>query len=57
MYDNQSDEFVRRIETLVPMGRMASVDEYRSTVQYLCSDASSYLNGQNIVVDGGRSVL
>ena len=57
VYDNQSDEFVRRIESLVPMGRMASVDEYRSTVQYLCSDASSYLNGQNIVVDGGRSVL
>ena len=35
---------------------MAKKDEYRSTIQYLCSDASSYMNGQNIVVDGGRSV-
>ncbi len=54
---NQSKDFVERIESLIPMGRMASKDEYRSTIQYLCSDASSYLNGQNIVMDGGRSVL
>ena len=54
---NQSKVFVKRIESLIPMGRMASRDEYRSTIQYLCSDASSYLNGQNIVMDGGRSIL
>jgi len=57
VYVDQSAEFLDRIESLIPMGRMASSDEYRSTIQYLCSDASSYLNGQNIVVDGGRSVL
>ena len=38
------------------MGRMADREEYRAAVQFLCSDASSYLNGQNIVMDGGRSV-
>ncbi len=54
---NQSKEFVERLENLIPLGRMASPDEYRATVQYLCSDASEYLNGQNIVVDGGRSIL
>ncbi len=54
---NQSKEFVERLENLIPLGRMASPDEYRATVQYLCSDASEYLNGQNIVVDGGRSTL
>jgi NAD(P)-dependent dehydrogenase (short-subunit alcohol dehydrogenase family) len=53
---NQGEEFVNRLERLIPMGRMASVDEYKSTVQYLCSNASSYMNGQNIIVDGGRSV-
>jgi NAD(P)-dependent dehydrogenase (short-subunit alcohol dehydrogenase family) len=56
IYNSQGKEFVDKLQDLIPMGRMAKVDEYRSTVQYLCSDASSYMNGQNVVVDGGRSV-
>ena len=55
IYNGQGKDFVSKIQTLIPMGRMAKKDEYRSTIQYLCSDASSYMNGQNIVVDGGRS--
>lgn len=57
VYDGQSDEFVTRLNNLIPMGRMASNDEYVGAVQFLCSDASSYMNGQNIVIDGGRSVI
>ena len=53
---DQSVEFVNRISSLVPLGRMAAPDEYRSAVQFLCSDASAFLTGQNIVIDGGRSV-
>ena len=53
---DQDNEFVKKLNRLIPLGRMASRDEYRSTVQYLCSEASSYLNGQNIVVDGGRTI-
>ena len=56
VYDNQPEEFVRKISNLIPMGRMANRDEYQSAVQFLCSDASSYMTGQNIVIDGGRSV-
>jgi NAD(P)-dependent dehydrogenase (short-subunit alcohol dehydrogenase family) len=54
--NGQGDEFVRRISSLIPMGRMAERDEYRAAIQFLCSDASSYMNGQNLVIDGGRSV-
>ena len=54
--DGQDEEFVERLTSLIPLGRMASPDEYRAAVQFLCSDASAYLNGQNIVMDGGRSV-
>ena len=52
---NQGDDFKKRIEVLIPMKRMAKSYEYRSAVQFLCSDASSYMTGQNIVIDGGRS--
>lgn len=55
VFNGQDEEFVQRLSALIPMGRMAQRDEYRSAVQFLCSDASSYLNGQNIVMDGGRS--
>jgi NAD(P)-dependent dehydrogenase (short-subunit alcohol dehydrogenase family) len=57
VFQNQSEEFVRKLTSLIPMGRMAALDEYRAAVQFMCSDASAYLNGQNIVMDGGRSVL
>lgn len=56
VFNGQGDEFVQRLTSLIPMGRMANRDEYRAAVQFLCSDASAYLNGQNIVMDGGRSV-
>lgn len=55
VFTGQDDEFVQRLSTLIPLGRMAKHDEYRSAVQFLCSDASSYMNGQNVVMDGGRS--
>ena len=56
VYNGQSEEFVTRLSSLIPLGRMAASDEYRAAIQFLCSDASSYMNGQNIVIDGGRSV-
>ena len=56
VYEDQPDEFVKKISNLIPLGRMAKSNEYRSAVQFLCSDASSYMTGQNIVIDGGRSV-
>ena len=56
VFNHQDPAFVERLTRLIPMGRMADVDEYRAAVQFLCSDASSYMTGQNLVMDGGRSV-
>ena len=57
VFTNQDSEFVNRLSSLIPMGRMAKSDEYIGAIQFLCSDASAYMNGQNIVIDGGRSVI
>ena len=46
VYNGQSDEFVQKLIELIPLKRMASKDEYRGAVQFLCSDASAYMNGQ-----------
>ena len=56
VYAGQDATFVSNLEKLIPLGRMAKVDDYRGAIVFLCSDASSYLNGANLVVDGGRSV-
>jgi len=55
VYNGQDDEFLSKLTSLIPLGRMAEKDEYKSAIQFLCSEASSYMNGQNIVIDGGRS--
>ncbi len=55
VFNGQGEEFVLRLSKLIPLGRMATHDEYQAAIQFLCSDASSYMNGQNIVMDGGRS--
>ena len=53
--NGQDEVFIRKLTNLVPMGRMASKDEYQATVLYMISEASAYMTGATVVVDGGRT--
>ena len=53
---DQDAEFVKRLESRIPMGRMAKETDYQAALIFLLSDASQYMTGQNLVMDGGRSV-
>ena len=55
VFNGQNDEFLQKLTNLIPMGRMANVEEYKSTILYLISDASSYMTGSTVIVDGGRT--
>ena len=54
--NKQGSEFLSKVKMQIPLKRLANRSEYRSAVQFLCSDASSYMTGQNIIIDGGRSI-
>jgi NAD(P)-dependent dehydrogenase (short-subunit alcohol dehydrogenase family) len=49
----QAPDFVRRYETLTPLARMATEQDFRGVVTWLASDDSAYVTGQVIPVDGG----
>jgi NAD(P)-dependent dehydrogenase (short-subunit alcohol dehydrogenase family) len=55
VYNGQPDEFVQRLSNLIPIGRMAKLDEYQGAILFLCSEAASYMTGTNLIIDGGRS--
>lgn len=56
VYSGQNETFVARYSQRCPLGRMATPEEIFNTVYFLASNASSYITGHNLIVDGGWTI-
>jgi NAD(P)-dependent dehydrogenase (short-subunit alcohol dehydrogenase family) len=56
VYNDHPEAFVEKLTNIIPMNRMSHIDEYKGAIVFLCSNASSYMTGENLVIDGGKSV-
>jgi NAD(P)-dependent dehydrogenase (short-subunit alcohol dehydrogenase family) len=57
IFDNQQDSFLTKYESRVPLGRMGNPDDIAPVVSFMLSEKSKYITGQNIMVDGGWTVI
>ena len=57
VYNKQDTKFVKRLKDKIPLKRMARKDEYIGAVQFLASEASKYMTGHNLIIDGGISII
>lgn len=57
VFNFQDKKFINKIKKIIPMNRMAKINEYNDTIKFLCTDSSSYMNGHNLIIDGGRTII
>ena len=57
MDDEKYDKFLEHSKTTHAMGRVGTVQEVAETIGFLASDSASFITGQTVAIDGGRSIM
>ena len=57
VFNDQDDEFLESYTSQIPVGKMANENEYDGSVLFLVSEASSYMTGSNLIIDGGWTAI
>ena len=57
VFNNQKNVFVKKLLKFIPMKRMARKDDLNEAMLFLLNDNNSYYTGQNLIVDGGRTII
>lgn len=55
--NDQDRKFVKKLKRIIPMKRMAKKNEYNEAIKFLCTESSAYMNGHNLIIDGGRTII
>ena len=56
VFNNQSKTLVKNLQKRIPLGRMANKNEYKKAIQFLANKENSYMTGQKLIIDGGRTI-
>lgn len=56
VYRNQDNKFIEQLEEKIPLGRMALPQELKGAIVFLASNASTFMTGHNLILDGGRTI-
>ena len=57
VYNNHSQKFLKELKKVIPMERLSDANEILGSLYFLADPASSYITGQNILIDGGRTII
>ena len=57
VFNNHKKNFVSQLKMQIPMGRMATKNNLNSALLFLADPSNSYITGQNIIIDGGRTII
>lgn len=57
IFNNQKPSFVKKLKNIIPMNRMANREDLKATLLFMLNKENNYLTGQNIIVDGGRTII